>query len=126
MFRLVDENTILSTINRLKNKSSHGFDNISNILIKKAKHVLVKPPTLLINQTLTTGEFPNELKISKVKPLLKQGIHYKLITIDLFLCYLQFQKFMNILYSTNCSTIWKPINFLVYNSLDFEEATQLN
>ena len=73
MFNLVDENTILSTINRLKNKSSHGFDNISNILIKKAKHVLVKPLTLLINQTLTTGEFPNELKISKVKPLFKTG-----------------------------------------------------
>ena len=73
MFNLVDENTILSTINRLKNKSSHGFDNISNILIKKAKHALVKPLTLLINQTLTTGEFPNELKISKVKPLFKTG-----------------------------------------------------
>ena len=72
MFKLVDENTILSTINRLKNKSSH-ISNISNILIKKAKHVLVKPLTLLINQTLTTGEFPNELKISKVKPLFKTG-----------------------------------------------------
>ena len=27
----------------------------------------------MINQTLTTGEFPNELKISKVKPLFKTG-----------------------------------------------------
>ena len=34
---------------------------------------LVKPLTLLINQTLTTGEFPNELKISKARPLFKIG-----------------------------------------------------
>ena len=60
MFNSVDENTI-----NFKNKSSHGVDNITNILIKKAKHVKVKPLTLLINQTLTASEFPNELKIAQ-------------------------------------------------------------
>ena len=39
MFNSVDENTIVSTISKLKNKSSHDFDNIYNILIKKANHV---------------------------------------------------------------------------------------
>ena len=34
---------------------------------------LVKPLKFLINQTLTTGIFPRELKISRVKPLFKKG-----------------------------------------------------
>ena len=59
MFNSVDENTIISIISTFK-KSSHGFDNnIYNILIKKAKQVLVKPLALLINQTLTIGELQN-------------------------------------------------------------------
>ena len=32
-----------------------------------------KPLTLLINQTLSTGVFPNELKISRVRPMFKNG-----------------------------------------------------
>ena len=37
------------------------------------KHFLIKPLTVLINQTLSTGIFPNELKISRVRPLFKNG-----------------------------------------------------
>ena len=35
--------------------------------------LFIKPLTLLINQTLSTGIFPNELKISRVRPLFKNG-----------------------------------------------------
>jgi hypothetical protein len=44
-----------------------------NDLIKRSKDVLVKPLTLLINQMLTTGYFPGELKLSRVIPLFKSG-----------------------------------------------------
>ena len=37
------------------------------------KYQRVKPLTLLINQTLSTGIFPSELKISRVMPLFKNG-----------------------------------------------------
>ena len=40
-------------------------------MLKYAKYFLIKPLTLLINQTLSTGIFPNELKISRVRPLFK-------------------------------------------------------
>ena len=72
-FTLVDEEHIVGIFNRLKNKSSYGCDNISNKLLKYAKAFLIKPLTLLINQTLSTGVFPNELKISRVRPLFKNG-----------------------------------------------------
>ena len=72
-FSLVDEEHIVGIFNRFKNKSSYGCDNISNKLFKYAKSFLIKPLTLLINQTLSTGIFPNELKISRVRPLFKNG-----------------------------------------------------
>ena len=51
----------------MKNKASYGHDNISNILIKRAKDVLIEPLALLVNQMLNSGHFPSELKISRVK-----------------------------------------------------------
>ena len=60
-------------IRYLKNKSSYGHDCLSNILIKRVLNVLIEPLTFLINQSLSTGIFPNELKISRVKPLYKSG-----------------------------------------------------
>ena len=57
----------------MKNKSSYGYDNISNKLIKSAKNVLIKPFTLIANQCLHTGIYPSQLKLSRVKPLFKSG-----------------------------------------------------
>ena len=42
-------------------------------MLKRAHDPLNWPLTLLINQTLSTGIFPNALKISQIKPLFKQG-----------------------------------------------------
>ena len=58
-------------IDRLKNKSSKGIDGISNNLIKTAKYVFAKPLTLIINQMLSSGIFPEQLKVSKIIPLHK-------------------------------------------------------
>ena len=60
-------------INNLKNKASYGHDEISNKLIKRARPALIKSLTLMVNQMLFTGIFPDSLKISKVKPLFKAG-----------------------------------------------------
>ena len=70
---VVNEDNINEAINRLKNKSSYGHDEISNKVIKTAKNSLIQPLMLIINQMLMTGEFPSDLKISRVKPLFKSG-----------------------------------------------------
>ena len=49
----------------IKNK----HDCLSNTLNKRIQNVLIEPPTFLINQSLSTSIFPNELKISHVEPL---------------------------------------------------------
>ena len=72
-FHSFSQDYIGKLIDNLKNKASYGHDNISNILIKRAKEVLIEPLTLLVNQMLKSGHFPSELKISRVKPLFEKG-----------------------------------------------------
>ena len=44
-FNSVNEECIAKFIGKIKNKSSYGYDSISNKLIKSASHVLVRPLT---------------------------------------------------------------------------------
>ena len=59
-------------MNKLKQKSSSGVDDLSNKVIKYIQEIIAEPLTIIINQMLNTGIFPNSLKISKVLPLFKK------------------------------------------------------
>ena len=72
-FQQVDENHLLNIINNLTPKTSSGIDNLSIKHIKVIKNELVKPLTLITNQVLCTGIFPDKLKIAKVIPIFKKG-----------------------------------------------------
>ena len=72
-FTPVNEDRIGSIIKKLKSKSSYGYDEISNNLIKHASSSLIKPLTLIVNQVLHTGIFPRQIKLSRVKPIYKSG-----------------------------------------------------
>ena len=69
----MSEESIANVITKLKTKSSHGYDNISNKLIKSKKIVLIKPLTLIVYQCLHISIYPSQLKLSHVKLLLKSG-----------------------------------------------------
>ena len=71
-FELVDETAVLKVIQSLKPKTSAGHDGISLKLLKYLAPGLLKPLTFIINQSLLTGIFPNNLKIAKVIPLFKK------------------------------------------------------
>ena len=60
-------------INDLASKSSCGPDKISSILLKRLANYIVTPLTVMINQSLCTGTFPDKLKLAKVIPLYKKG-----------------------------------------------------
>ena len=72
-FSKITENETLTIINSLKSKYSSGNDDISNRLLKSIKCEISKPLTIIINQSLETGIFPDALKVAKVKPLFKKG-----------------------------------------------------
>ena len=71
-FNDVTESDIMEIINNLKPKTSQGFDNISTILLQNLKNELCSPLTIVINQMIKTGQFPDILKIAKVTPIYKK------------------------------------------------------
>ena len=70
-FTKVDELEVNSIIDHLSPKTSYGFDGISTLLLKHCKKAIIKPLQIIIKQALTTGIFPDKLKIAKVQPIYK-------------------------------------------------------
>lgn len=60
-------------IDKLKNKFSSGPDEIPTSVIKAGKHCISDALSSIINVSLSTGIFPDALKIAKVTPVFKSG-----------------------------------------------------
>ena len=60
-------------INSQKNKTSHGYDGISDKILKACAPFIISPLTYIFNKVLLTGVFPDQLKYSEVQPLFKKG-----------------------------------------------------
>jgi len=71
-FEKITEENILKLMLNFKPKTSRGIDGISMKLLKCVSDIIVKPITFLVNQAITSGTFPNKLKIAKVMPVYKK------------------------------------------------------
>lgn len=73
--KLYNTNTyeINKIINSQKNKTSHGYDGISDKILKASAPFIISPLTYIFNKILSTGVFPDRLKYSEVQPLFKKG-----------------------------------------------------
>jgi hypothetical protein len=65
----VKPNAIFDKINSQKNKTSHGYDGISDNILKASAPFIISPLTYIFNKVLSTGVFPDRLKYSEVQPL---------------------------------------------------------
>ena len=95
------ENDVTLAINSLKN-SSPGWDNIPTLIAKHVIHCYIKPLVFLINQSLTEGVFPDELKLAKVIPVFKAGSSMELCNYRSISVLKKVQKYMKNL----CITPW--------------------
>lgn len=68
-----NRNEVYNTIMELKNLNSVGEDEIPIKLLKHTANELSEPLTKIINLMLTTGIFPDKLKIAQVKAIYKKG-----------------------------------------------------
>ena len=55
----------------LPNKSSHGHDNLDNMLLKELSDGIIDPLLYLFNRSLAEGYVPAQMKIAEVVPLFK-------------------------------------------------------
>ena len=62
---------IKSVINNMLNKTSTGYDGISNKLLKGIKSSILNPLTIIFNQSMSQGIFPKAMKEASVVPLFK-------------------------------------------------------
>ena len=69
----VNEQTVTRIIENIPAKNSCGYDDISSIFLKQIATSIIKPLTIVINQVLNNGIFPDKLKIAKVVPIFKSG-----------------------------------------------------
>jgi len=60
-------------INSLKNKTSHGYDEISDKILKASAPFILSQLTCIFNKVLSSGTFPVRLKYSEAQPLFKKG-----------------------------------------------------
>ena len=71
MLTPVCEQEIASIICKLPPKHSSGYDNISNVLLKRLSTMLSPLLCKLCNMSLILGTFPDAMKIAEVVPLHK-------------------------------------------------------
>ena len=67
---------IIETTSKLKAKTSQGHDQISCKLMKDTIAHIALPLSHIINQSLSTGTVPKQMKIAKVIPIFKSGDKY--------------------------------------------------
>jgi hypothetical protein len=79
----VSENEIEKVVKNLKGKSSSGFANVTESIVKKCVQFIKKPLVDICNTSFTSGTFPKILKVAIVKPL------HKNIYCNLVVCLLQ-------------------------------------
>ena len=66
-------NDLLSIINSLDPNKATGLDGISAKLLKSSVHVICPSLLEIINLSISSGVFPDSLKIAKVNPIHKTG-----------------------------------------------------
>ena len=66
-----NENEIVNIVHDLKCKSSKGHDNISPHIVKNVIFEIAKPLSLVFNNSLLNGQFPDKMKIARVVPIYK-------------------------------------------------------
>ena len=68
-FYCTTETEIKKLIKNLPNKTSSGYDNISNILLKKLCATITTPLSVIFNLSISNGIFPNKMKLAETTPL---------------------------------------------------------
>ena len=94
----ITQQELKKTIDEQPNKNSSDHDRVSHLLLKSLSESITYPLCLLVNQSFSTGIFPDVMKLAEVIPLYKNKatdrvINYRLISLLMMISKL-FEKLM--------------------------------
>ena len=95
-------------LSKLTPSHSCGHDNLSAMTLKCIANEICECLTLIINQTITTGIFPNQLKIAKVVPIFKKNAQTGVKIIGRFLYISDFYIFPHQILGTLYNSLIHP------------------
>ena len=72
-YTAITKTVLATTINQIHPNKAPGLDKISNKLIKAAGNAIYDPLLHVFNLILDTGIFPEDLKLTRVTPIHKEG-----------------------------------------------------
>ncbi|PNF28301.1 hypothetical protein B7P43_G05448, partial [Cryptotermes secundus] len=93
-FHPITEYEIVCVTNSLKGKLSAGYDEIPEYLVKKCINYVKRPLAHIFNASLSSGTFPDRLKLAKVIPLHKKGEYHDIKNYRLISILLAFSKIL--------------------------------
>lgn len=70
---LITEQEIIEAAKKLKNKLTSGVDNVPSFIVRDCINAFATPLRILFNLILSTNEYPNIWKTTKICPILKTG-----------------------------------------------------
>ena len=71
-FQPIDNTVTLQLLSKLTATHSCGHNNISNTVLKYISNEISECITLIVNQSIMTGIYPDKLKVAKVVPIFKK------------------------------------------------------
>ena len=111
----VTRNEIDMLIRKLPNKTSSGYDNISNVFLKRVRHSLLDPLVIIFNRSLLSGIFPSNMKIAEISPLFKSKERYIMNNYRPISLLLVISKILEKIYHSRVSKFMEKYN-LFYES----------
>ena len=70
---LTNEDEVSKIMTNLANKHSSGADAISDVILKSTADAITETLVKLIDHSMVTGVFPEQLAVAKVIPLYEKG-----------------------------------------------------
>ena len=93
-FQLVSNNEVKTEIENLDTKKSSTYDSIPAIILKQCVNAYLLHLTNSINYSIQHSSFLQELKLSEVIPVYKKFNPLQKETIDLYVSYRTYQRFL--------------------------------
>ena len=106
-FEPVSENEVEGIISMFNPNKAQGIDSISIRLIKLAKVILSPYLTRMMNNFITTGQYPDVLKIARVTSIYKKGSKTKLSNYRPISILTPFNKIFEIVIKQRRLNFWK-------------------